>query len=120
MPPATRPGSVLPCGSSAMPMAAGVRGLRPRSAAALRPCPERRARHQMCWGMGMQKIFESVVLPALFGDVRLNRAAQLVWLRMHFSPVNTLSGHVKAMGVPKETLRRAVRMLIENQWAMEF
>src|SRR5690606_29550070 len=47
-------------------------------------------------------------------------AAQLVWLRMHFSPVNTLSGHVKAMGVPKETLRRAVRMLIENQWAMEF
>lgn len=68
----------------------------------------------------MQKIFESVVLPALFGDVRLNRAAQLVWLRMHFSPVNTLSGHVKAMGVPKETLRRAVRMLIENQWAMEF
>ena len=68
----------------------------------------------------MQKICESVVLPAVFGDVRLNRAAQLVWLRMHFSPVNTLSGHVKAMGVPKETLRRAVRMLIENQWAMEF
>lgn len=71
-------------------------------------------------GMTLRQIIQSVVIPELFRDVRLHQTAVLVWTRLYWSPVDTVAEHVKKLGLAPETLRRAVRTLIENEWAVEF
>lgn len=69
--------------------------------------------------MPVQKIVETKLFPALFHDRRLHANATLMRIQLQYSPVDTLAGHQRRWGKPKETLRLAIQRLVKCGWAYE-
>lgn len=67
----------------------------------------------------MEKIVRSTLMPELYLDTRLHPTAGFVRVQLQNIRIDTLNGHAQRLTFRKETLRRAIRRLIECGWAYE-
>lgn len=65
----------------------------------------------------MRKILDSLLVNELFRDTRLHSTDIVIRLQLEHRAIDTMTGHLRTLPFPKETLRRSIHNLIDLGWA---
>lgn len=57
------------------------------------------------------------VMPRLQRDQRLTYRDKFIRQTLQWEPLNTIRGHAQNLNIPRETMRRSIRRLVETGWA---